>query len=168
MYSVIVYAPLYLKQTFGIGAQLNGVVLAARALGAAIISAFGAKFIADKLGSAGATGLGFGLMALTLITIPSIAQFPLILIAAIFFGVGFGLVLPNLYNDLANLAPVELRSSILAAGTGAGFLGQFLSPIVLGPILLISTLESVFYAAALVSLGCGLLLFWSRRSLVET
>jgi predicted MFS family arabinose efflux permease len=168
MYSVIVYAPLYLKQTFGIGAELNGVVLAARALGAAIISAFGAKFIADKLGSAGATGLGFGLMALTLITIPSIAQFPLILIAAIFFGVGFGLVLPNLYNDLANLAPVELRSSILAAGTGAGFLGQFLSPIVLGPILLISTLESVFYAAALVSLGCGLLLFWSRRSLVET
>jgi MFS family permease len=98
-------------------------------------------------------------MALTLSTIPILHQLGWILVTAIFFGVGFGLVLPTLYGTLANLAPPDLKSSVLAAGTGAGFLGQFISPILLGPVLASCGLEWVFYAAAIVALLAGLLLF---------
>ena len=138
---------------------MNGIVLASRAVGAAIISAFGAKWLAEKIGAAPATAFGFGLMAATLITIPVLHQLSWILLTAVFFGVGFGLVLPTLYSTLANLAPSDLRSSVLAAGTGAGFLGQFLSPIFLGPVLGWGGLEGVFYAAAVVAMLAGLLLF---------
>lgn len=158
MYAVVIYAPLYLKQTIGASAAVNGIVLASRAIGAAAISAFGAKWLEKTLGFAKSTALGCGLMALTLTTIPLIHQLGLILITAILFGVGFGIVLPTLYGTLANLAPTELRSSVLAMGTGVGFLGQFLSPILLSPVLFYGGLESVFYAAAIVAMLTGLLL----------
>lgn len=163
MYAVVIYAPLYLKATIGAGAVLNGVVLASRAVGAATISAFGAKWLEKTLGAAQSTAMGFGLMALTLMTIPLLHQLSWIVLTAVFFGVGFGIVLPTLYGTLANLAPSDLRSSVLAAGTGAGFLGQFLSPILLGPVLSYGGLEGVFYAAAIISLVTGLLLFAPMR-----
>ncbi len=159
MYAVVIYAPLYLKMTLGAGAALNGIVLASRAVGAAAISAFGAKWLAKTLGAAQATAVGFGLMAFTLMTIPLLHQISWILLTAVFFGMGFGIVLPTLYSTLANLAPSELKSSVLAAGTGAGFLGQFLSPILLGPVLGYGGLEGVFYAAAAIALVAGLWLF---------
>jgi predicted MFS family arabinose efflux permease len=164
MYAVVIYAPLYLRQTIGASTVVNGIVLATRAVGAALISAFGAKRLVQTLGAARTGALGFGLMALTLTTLPLLHQLGGILVAAVFFGAGFGLVLPTLYGTLANLAPPSLRSSVLAAGTGAGFLGQFLSPVLLGPILGYGGLESIFYGAAIVALGAGVLLFAPSQS----
>jgi predicted MFS family arabinose efflux permease len=159
MYAVVIYAPLYLKKTIGAGTILNGIVLASRAVGAAVVSAVGSRYLAQSLGMTRAIAVGFALMAVTLGTIPFLTQIGWLLLTAILFGVGFGITLPNLYDSLANLAPKELGSSILAAGTGAGFLGQFLSPILLGPVLAFSGMEGVFYAAAGVAALAGFLLF---------
>lgn len=163
MYAVVIYAPLYLKETIGAGPILNGAVLAARAIGAGFVSAFGASLLAKRLGAAQATALGFGIMAVTLAVIPLQHQLSWIVLSAILFGVGFGIVLPNLYSALANVAPSNLRSSVLAAGTGVGFLGQFLSPVLLGPLLGVAGLEGVFYGAASVALVAGLLLFTPKQ-----
>jgi len=163
MYAVVIYAPLYLKQTIGAGTLLNGIVLASRAVGAALVSAMGSRYLAQALGTAKAIAVGFALMAVTLVTIPFLNQIGWILITAILFGVGFGITLPNLYDSLASLAPNELGSSVLAAGTGVSFLGQFLSPILLGPLLTFSGMEGVFYAAAGVTDIAGLLLFLPMR-----
>lgn len=163
MYAVVIYAPQYLKQTIDATSVVNGIVLASRAIGAAIISAFGAKRLAQRWGRPTTVAIGLGLMALTLSTIPILHQLGWILVTAVFFGMGFGLVLPTLYGTLANLAPPDLKSSVLAAGTGAGFLGQFISPILLGPVLASCGLEWVFYAAAIVALLAGLLLFAHKQ-----
>lgn len=162
MYAVVIYAPLYLKATIGAGTVLNGVVLAARAVGAAATSAFATRWLVKIWGAPQAIAVGFGIMALTLLTIPLLHQLGWILLTAVGFGMGFGIVLPTLYNLLANLAPANLRSSVLAAGTGAGFLGQFLSPILLGPLLSYGGLAGVFYGAASVSMVAGLVLIRSR------
>jgi predicted MFS family arabinose efflux permease len=158
MYAVIIYLPLYLHVTIGAGVAINGVVLASQAIGAAGISAFGARRLAQSLGVARTLAVSFGLMAMALATIPLLHQLSGILLAAVLFGMGFGIVLPNLYTSLANLAPLELQSSVLAAGIGASFLGQFLSPILLGPVLGYSGLVGVFYAATSLSLFAGFLL----------
>jgi len=159
MYAVVIYAPLYLKQTIGVGTLLNGIVLASRAVDAALISAIGSRRLAQSLGTTKAIAVGFALMTVTLVTIPFLHQLGWILLTAILFGVGFGITLPNLYDSLAEITPKEMGSSILAAGTGAGFLGQFLSPILLGPVLGFSGMEGVFYAAASVTVVAGVLLF---------
>jgi MFS family permease len=158
MYAAIIYTPLYLKNTFSTPAELNGLVLALKAVGATIISAFGAKLIAKFLGQRGAIALGFGIMALMLAIVPNLPLFQLVFLTAICFGMGFGLALPNLYSILANIAPEKLKSTVLAAGTGFGFLGQFFAPVILGPILGFSGLESVFYAAAIIALFSGSIL----------
>jgi MFS family permease len=102
-------------------------------------------------------------MAVTLAAIPLQHELSWIMLTAILFGMGFGIVLPSLYSALASIAPSELGSSVLAAGTGVGFLGQFLSPILLGPLLNYSSLEGVFYGAAGVSLVAGILVFTPKR-----
>lgn len=159
MFAVVIYAPLYLKRTIGAGALVNGIVLASRALGAAVVSAVGSRRLAQSLGSKAAMAIGFALMAVTLVTIPFLDQLYWILLTAILFGVGFGIVLPILYDSLANRAPKEVGSSVLAVGTGVSFLGQFLSPVILGPVLVFGGLKGVFYAAAGVAVVAGLLLF---------
>ncbi|MGB3755210.1 MAG: MFS transporter [Rivularia sp. (in: cyanobacteria)] len=150
-YVVIVYAPLHFKEAIGADTILNGGILASRAIGAAVISAVGASKLAKRVGSAKAIALGFILMAVTLITIPFVEQVYLILPTAIIFGMGFGIVMPNLYDALSKSTPKEVRSSVLAIGTGASNLGQFFSPILLGPVWKYAGI-GVFFVGAGVAL----------------
>jgi predicted MFS family arabinose efflux permease len=155
-YVVIIYAPLYFKATIGAGSVLNGAILASRAIGAAFVSALGASRLSRRLGIPQALALGFILMALTLIAIPVLRELPWILLTAVIFGAGFGIVMPNLYDALAKLTSQELQASILAIGTGASSLGQFLSPIFLGPVWKHSGI-TVFYVGAFVAIVTAVL-----------
>lgn len=146
-YVVIVYAPLYFKTSLGADTVLNGAILAARAVGAALISAVGASRLAQRLGVYPAIACGLGLMALTLLAIPYIDLPRWALLTALLFGMGFGIVMPNLYSALSNLSPPQQRAGVLAIGTGVSSLGQFLSPVFLGPIWKTGG-ETVFYVAA--------------------
>lgn len=148
MTSVVIYTPLYLQEAFDVDTLFNGLVLMLRALGAAIVSALATKPLAIRIGKPFSMALGYALMAIALISLPWLPQVPLIMLAAIVFGGGFGLTLPNLYGILADLSPKKLRSTMLGIGSGTGFLGQFLSPVVLGPVLDWGGHESVFYTAA--------------------
>jgi MFS transporter, ACDE family, multidrug resistance protein len=161
VYAVVIYTPLYLKEAIGADPQLNGLVLAIRLVGVVLVSAFGASRVARRLGQARAIALGFSFMAMTLVTIPVLTQLYLIIPAAVIFGVGFGIITPNLYDALAIDSPPELRTSVLAIGTGFNSLGQFISPAFLGPIWNYAGLPTVFYATA------GLAMAASFVSLVE-
>ncbi|MEM7725677.1 MAG: MFS transporter [Cyanobacteria bacterium P01_A01_bin.45] len=151
-YVVIVYAPLHFKAAIGATPALNGAILASRAVGAAIISATGASKLAKRLGSAKAIAVGFMLMAITLLTIPFVTQIYVILPTALVFGMGFGIVMPNLYDALSKLNAPSVRSSVLAIGTGASNLGQFFSPILLGAVWKNAGI-AVFFVGASVSLA---------------
>lgn len=152
MYTVVIYAPLYLDQYYGVTAQFNGLILAARALGGAITAAWLAKKAMRRIGHGVTAALGFSLMAAMLISIPFLPQSSLILTAAVFFGAGFGLIMPALYDRLASLTPEQMRSTVLAVGTGSGFLGQFIAPVILGPLTQWGALSWVFYGAGAIAL----------------
>lgn len=154
-YIVVVYVPLYLKDAIGASTLLNGVVLASRAVGAAVISAVGASRLAKLLGANRAIALGFLLMAFSLATIPFLLTPATILLAALIFGLGFGIVMPNFYSSLADWSPDAVRPGVLAIGTGCASLGQFVSPLFFGPIWE-SAGVGVFYTGAGVALVMGL------------
>ncbi len=161
-YVVVVYAPLYLKSALDASTMLNGMALAARAIGAAIISAIGASRLAKRLGASLAIALGFSLMALSLATIPSLQVPALVLLAALIFGFGFGIVMPNFYSTLADSAPVQQQAGVLALGTGIASLGQFISPFLFGPIWETAG-AGVFYAAAAIAGLAALASAWRHR-----
>lgn len=158
MYVVVIYAPLYLQERLGLGTLENGVLLAIRALGGAIVSAFISKTIVKRLGIESSIAFGLALMGVSLLSIPWLQQFLFLLLSALVFGFGFGLVLPNLYSRLSNLAPKSVRSSILAISIGCSFLGQFLSPLLFSPILAVGELTTVFNTAGVLALLGGLFL----------
>jgi MFS family permease len=102
-------------------------------------------------------------MAISLVTIPFLSQLPLIVAAAVLFGIGFGIMTPNLYDTLASYSPPELRASVLAIGTGFNSLGQFSSPIFLGPIWNYAGLPMVFYTTAGIAIAAGALSLVSKK-----
>ncbi len=147
VYAVVIYTPLYLKSAINADPVLNGFVLAVRLVGAALVSAIGASRLARRMGANWAIAFGFSLMGLTVATIPFLTNIYLIVFTAILFGIGFGIITPNLYDALAERSPNELRASVLAIGTGFNSLGQFLSPVALGPVWKFAGLPTVFYIA---------------------
>jgi MFS transporter, ACDE family, multidrug resistance protein len=166
VYAVVIYTPLYLKDAINADPMLNGFVLAVRLVGAAIVSALGASRLARRMGPAWAIAFGFSLMGLTLATIPWLTNIYLIVIAAILFGIGFGVITPNLYDALAEQSPSELRASVLAIGTGFNSLGQFISPVLLGPVWKVAGLPTVFYVAGGIALIASVLsLMQSKKPL---
>lgn len=167
VYAVVIYTPLYLKATIGAGPQLNGIVLGVRAIGAAIISAVGASWLAKRIGTKQAIALGFFLMTLTLLTIPFLHTIELILPTAVLFGIGFGIITPNTYNALATRAPAEVRASVLAIGTGANSLGQFISPLILGSVWKYVGLPAVFFVTAAIALSMSLVSLSQRERGVD-
>lgn len=160
-YVVVVYAPLYLKEAINASSLLNGCVLAARSVGAALIAAVGAAKLSKRLGAGGAIATGFFLMAISLATIPNVLFPPLMLLAGLLFGLGFGLVMPNFYSALADLSADSQRSGVLAIGTGCASLGQFVSPLIFGPVWATAG-TNVFYVAAIIAATVGGL-NWMRR-----
>jgi ACDE family multidrug resistance protein len=164
VYAVVIYIPVYLKATIGAGPQLNGIVLAAPGIGIIVISALLASRLAKILGTYQAIAVGFILMALMLVAILWLDQIRWILPTAFLFGAGFGIVTPNIYDALAKLAPSELRSSVIAIGTGFNSLGQFCSPIVLGAVWKYAGLTTVFYIAAGIAAITGFVMLFSPKS----
>lgn len=160
VYAVVIYTPLYLKAAIDAGPALNGFVLAIRAVGAAVVSAIAASRVAKAIGTGPTVGLGFIVMGAMLCTIPLLDQLWAIVPAAVLFGMGFGITIPNIYDGLAALSPPEIRSSVLAIGTGTNSLGQFLSPLLLGPVWKFAGLPPVFYVAGILAMGVGLI-SWS-------
>jgi MFS family permease len=155
-YTVIVYAPLYFQTAIDADSMLNGMILATRAIGAAIIAAVGATRLARQLGKTKATSLGFVMMGLTLAVIPFLNTAAEALITAFGFGLGFGIVMPNVYDTLADLASCDRRATLLALGTGTASLGQFLSPILLGAVWEAGT-KNVFFVATAIALLLAIL-----------
>ncbi len=162
-YVVVVYAPEYLTEEIGASPIVNGGVLAARAIGAAVVSAWGASQLAKRIGANAAIAVGFMLMAGSLTLIPNLQDPPIIVLAALPFGIGFGFVMPNLYSAIADLTPQAQRTGMLAIGTGISSFGQFVSPAVFGPLWR-NIGANVFYVAAGLALVISLLSL-SRRSI---
>lgn len=162
-YATVIYLPLYLKATINAETAINGIVLASQAIGAAVASAVGVKWLTQRIGSIRAISIGLGLMALALVLIPQLHHLQGLLAVAILFGMGLGVTMPSHYTALANLTPMDLQASILAVGTGMNFLGQFLSPTVFGLALGFGGLNNVFYAAACVAMLTGITLMVTSR-----
>ncbi|NER97709.1 MAG: MFS transporter [Symploca sp. SIO1B1] len=163
VYALVIYIPLHLKALLGAGPQLNGMVLAFPGLGIVIISALMASRLGKMLGTYQAIAFGLLLMAIMLITLPLLGEIRWILPAAFLFGAGFGIATPNIYDALAQLAPPELRSSVIAIGTGFNSLGQFFSPIFLGAVWKYAGLITVFYVAAGIAVVTGVLMLFSNK-----
>ena len=157
-----VQIPFYLKS---IGVEKNtmiGLAIASSTLFSAV-SSFSYSRIKDILGFRQIFGLGYLLMALAFIVIAYGNSYVMVLLGMLLAGFGMGLMIPNANVWVMQLAPQEIRGREIGRLTTFWFLGQFLSPLVLLPILDYFSLAQLFYGLGIVLFGLTLIFmiwFW--------
>src|SRR5690606_41027457 len=80
---------------------------------------------------------------------------PLVVVGLCLTGTSTGLQMPTLNNWLTDLASSAVRGKVLGALTTALFLGQFVSPLVLTPLL-----ARLSYSTFFAALGFAMLVLW--------
>lgn len=94
----------------------------------------------------------FGFMALGYGIISLANQYWLVLVGMIFSGFGAGLLMPNANLWLIEIVPPQSRGRVIGGLTSAVFLGQFLSPVIVQPLVEITSLHIAY------GIGAGVLL----------
>jgi MFS family permease len=152
-YMIPVQIP-FLLRTIGVDSgTAAGVVVAAASLTAAGGSAWFARLRRSD-GVFGVYAWAFGLMAAGYAVAGLAGTFAGALAGAAVAGVGVGLFFPNSNLWVLALAPPAVRGQLAGGLTSAIFVAQFLSPILVQPVVAATSLARAFTIAA-VLMGCA-------------
>ncbi len=118
-----------------------------------------AKF-KDKFSFAQLFAVGYFLMALAYVFIAMGNSYAMVMLGMLFAGLGMGIMIPNANIWVMQLAPAEIRGKEIGKLTTFWFMRQFLSPLLLLPLLDFLSQSQLFYLIA------GILLLLSSFYLV--
>ena len=162
-YMIPVQIPFLIKELSDQGNWLIGATIS-------LTMAFGAigsvlyKYLKQRMHYQHIYAVSFAVQAIGYIWISLTSTYAQLLPGLLLGGLGAGLLLPNASLWLVNASPMAIRGKVLGGMTSAMFLGQFLSPIVLQPVIAVSSLQESFLWVGLfmLLLPIGLLLLPTR------
>jgi MFS family permease len=142
-----VQIPFYLK---AIGVEKNSMIGAAIATSTlfSAISSISYSKIKARFSFLGIFSIGYLLMATGFLVVSVSHSYLFVLVAMMLVGLGMGMMIPNTNMWVMKIAPPEIRGKEIGKLTTFWFFGQFLSPIIIFPVLQVSTLSSTFMAGA--------------------
>ena len=155
-YIIPTQLPFYLKE-IGVNKQsFVGLALGINALGGVIGSLIFSK-LKQRMSFTAILSVGFAIMSMgyfgTGLSLSYISVTAFLFIA----GLGFGLILPNINLWVIQLTKAEIRGKNMGILTTFMFFGQFLSPIVVHPLVASINLSGVILIAAGCLLSISLL-----------
>ena len=155
-----VQIPFHLKT---LGVEKNSLIGAAIAMSTAFsaISSISYSRIKGRFGFLAVFSMGYLLMAAGFACIAISNTYLLVVIAMMLTGLGIGIMIPNTNMWVMKIAPPEIRGKEIGKLTTFWFFGQFLSPIIIFPVLNILSHSSTFMLASgfLFLLSIGFLVF---------
>ncbi|SFR26159.1 Predicted arabinose efflux permease, MFS family [Lentzea waywayandensis] len=125
--------------------------------GSTLTSVVGA-LVFPKLKTARITAISVVLLGVGWLVIGYANGVALVTAGLLIGGFGVGLVVPNLNTGLANLARPEQRGRVLSGLVAGIFLGQFLSPLVIAPLVGATSIASAFTWTGVVTTIAGAVL----------
>lgn len=158
-----VQIPFYLK---AIGIEKNSLIGAAIAMSTAFsaISSFFYSRIKDRLSFLSIFAIGYLLMAAGFVCMALANSYLLVVLAMVLAGLGIGMMIPNTNMWVMKIAPPEIRGKEIGKLATFWFLGQFLSPIIIYPVLKHLSLSSTFMVASIFLLVISLLFIFFHFS----
>ncbi len=149
-----VQIPFYLKN---IGIDKSSLIGAAIATATAFsaISSFSYAKIKARFGFLDIFSMGYLLMGAGFLCVSVSATYLLVVIAMMLTGLGMGMMIPNTNMWVMKIVPPEVRGKEIGKLTTFWFLGQFLSPIVIFPLLKFLSLSNTFMLASIVLFICS-------------
>ncbi len=155
-----VQIPFHLK---AMGVEKNSLIGAAIAMATAFsaVSSFSYSKIKGRFSFLSVFSMGYLLMAAGFICISISDTYVMVVIGMMLSGLGIGMMIPNTNMWVMKIAPPEIRGKEIGKLTTFWFFGQFLSPIIIFPVLKILSLSSTFMLASgfLLLISIGFLIF---------
>lgn len=156
-YMIPVQMPFLIKEVSDSGNWLIGVSIAGTMLFGAVGSIL-YKTLKRKLHYQHIYAVSFAVQAVGYILIAMAGNYLQLIPGLLISGIGAGLLLPNAGLWLVNVSPVAIRGKVLGGMTTAVFAGQFLSPIILRPVIEASSLQGSFLWVGIAMVFIPLLL----------
>ncbi|QGG93782.1 MFS transporter [Actinomarinicola tropica] len=138
--------PVHLEAEFGMSASERGLVVAVPAVGATIGALLLGR-LRSRLRARTVAAGSFGLFALAYPVVGLAGALPLLLVGAIVYGLGEGLVLPTLTDIVAGSAPERSRGAVLSVQVSAIRAGQTAGPLLAGAAMGVMATGTVFVVA---------------------
>jgi MFS transporter, ACDE family, multidrug resistance protein len=123
--------PLHLEREFGLGAGLRGLVIASPAL-TSTIAALNLGRLRARVPTAQLLQVASLLFVAGFAAIGVAGALPVLVLGALLYGLGEGVVIPTLQDVVTGAAPPEQRGAIVAGWVGAVRAGQTVGPLALG------------------------------------
>jgi MFS family permease len=149
-YGLYTYLPILLALRYGATPVMIGVLIAMSAVGS-IITAVSIGRIYNRVPTERLLALAFFASALALAALGLGAPLWLIAVAMFVFGLGNGLISPLQKSLMTRRTPAELRGGVIAVDRVIQQIAKSLAPAVLGLLLLVASLEALFWVLCALS-----------------
>ncbi len=163
LYSVLTYVPFMLKDVLGYTAEEAGLILAFQGI-AIMLMVPRVKTLASKHSTILIIATGFALDGLAIFSISFAYSIVTVLLLILLFGAGFGLAQTAIDAQIVLIAPSESKGGVLSIHNTMKYIGQCLSPIVLGIVLLHFDLDTVFMLSGSFGLLVALMTYIMKNS----
>ena len=164
-YMVPVQLPFLLQKIPGITSNQVGLAVGSLPFAQAIASFFYKK-IKKKFSFVGIYSLGFVPMAFGFWVIGFSQTYWQIITGILISGLGVGLLIPNSNLWVISLAPVQVRGKYIGVLTTATFMGMFLSPVIMQPIVSLLDINLSFVVLG-VALAIISFLYWVGKGKID-
>jgi MFS family permease len=159
---------LYLKNKFAVGIHVLAFAFFPAGIVFAILPRYAGQW-SDRFGRAPIIALGIAFAGMVSLALPFWPSLPLVAMSYILFAVGWAMASPAEEALVADLAPPELRGTVIGAKEAAGGAGAALGPLVGGYVYEYWSAELAFAINGGLLLGTALLaLVWFSRSAHRT
>ncbi len=165
-YMVPVQIPFYLAEITPVGELEIGLAIAAMTLCAAPAALMFQK-LKEHISYPLIYALGFGIMGLGYLVVGNAYSYAQVVVGLMIGGAGFGLMIPNATVWLMEIAPAHLRGRMIGILNMAMFLGQFLSPFVVKPLIERTSIGITFGTMAFVMFGMSAAFVLSSKYFTE-
>mgnify|MGYP002152554213 CR=1 FL=1 len=129
----------------------------------AMLTAFNYARFKKRMKFTSVMALVYVLVASGYIIISQSATYGVMVAGIMISGFGFGMQMANINLWLVELAPSGIRGTLVGYLNTFIFLGMFVSPVLLQPLVALSSLYTSFLLVAIILLITGALLFCSGR-----
>ena len=129
--------------------SLIGLVMAVASLFAGISSTLYPK-IKRKFNYPTLYVFGAGFMALGYLIIGNATEYFIVMLGLVIMGIGNGIIMPNGMLFMMQIAPFKYRGRMLGLMSSMIYSGQFMSPIIINPII---KMTNIHYAFIIASMG---------------
>lgn len=153
-YMIPVQMPFMLSALDGVSSTRVGFAIAFMNV-TAVTAALNYGRVKQRLSFGGVMALVYFLIAAGYVIISRSTAYWEMVAGILVSGLGFGMQMANLNLWLVSLAPPPIRGRLVGYLNAAIFLGMFLSPILLQPLIQISNLYTSFFLTALILLVLG-------------